>query len=128
MNSKEIVVRQYHCPVCKTRHNVELSSVLVKNKTYFPVSYFYLHKFEGETKGNLDLVDADVYTVLYIDKQLQIRGVEAATQDTDGNFISKQDVRKMMDYLTNHITDLQRSYDELALKYEKLKKSIKNSK
>ena len=65
---QEFLTRLYNCPKCKKTHTIKLQKDLFKEKSSFPFSYAYLHSSEGNLK--------DLLTILYLDKQLQVRGVD----------------------------------------------------
>ncbi|MHA2038141.1 MAG: hypothetical protein ACW98X_17020 [Promethearchaeota archaeon] len=91
--------RLYNCPKCKKTHVVKLQKDLFKNKVSYPFPYAYLHSSEG----NLN----DLLTILYLDKQLQIRGVDIIEiQDSLGIF-SEELTRKITETLMDEIVSLQ---------------------
>ncbi|MFX0020697.1 MAG: hypothetical protein ACFE9S_00105 [Candidatus Hermodarchaeota archaeon] len=95
----EFLNRLYNCPKCKKTHTVKLQKDLFENKTSFPFSYAYLHSSEG----NLN----DLLTILYLDKQLQVRGVDVIEiQDSIGIF-SEDLTRKITETLMDEIVSLQ---------------------
>ncbi|MFX1554762.1 MAG: hypothetical protein ACFFBV_12605, partial [Promethearchaeota archaeon] len=98
-NEPDFLNRLYNCPKCKKTHTVKLQRDLFKNKSSFPFSYAYLHSSEG----NLN----DLLTILYLDKQLQIRGVDVIEiQDSIGIF-SEELTRKITETLMDEIVSLQ---------------------
>jgi transcription elongation factor Elf1 len=115
----EMVKKIYQCPVCKSRHNIEFPVDFAKNRSKFPFTYVCLHKFEGKAADVSDS-QIDILTTLYLDANLDIRGVEAMKQEADNDIISKDDSTKMMETLTNHIIDLQTEYAKLEAKYNDL--------
>ncbi|MFW9896387.1 MAG: hypothetical protein ACFFD7_11330 [Candidatus Thorarchaeota archaeon] len=95
----EFLNRIYNCPKCKKIHTIKLQKDLFKNKTNYPFPYAYLHSSEG----NLN----DLLTILYLDRQLQIRGVDVIEiQDSIGIF-SEELTRKITETLMDEIVSLQ---------------------
>jgi hypothetical protein len=95
----ELLSRLYNCPKCKKTHTVKLQKDLFKNKSSYPFSYAYLHS----TNENLN----DLLTILYLDKQLQIRGVDIIEiQDSIGIF-SEELTKKISETLMDEIVNLQ---------------------
>jgi hypothetical protein len=95
----EFLNRLYNCPKCKKTHSIKLQKDLFENKTSYPFPYAYLHSSEG----NLN----DLLTILYLDMQLQIRGVDVIEiQDSIGIF-SEELTRKITETLMDEIVGLQ---------------------
>ena len=109
----DFLSRLYNCPKCKKTHTVKLQKDLFKNKSSYPFSYAYLHS----SKGNLK----DLLTILYLDKQLQVRGVDVIEiQDSIGIF-SEELTRKITETLMDEIVSLQEEnfqLNELLTKIE----------
>ena len=61
----EHVMRQYNCRICGENHDVVLNANLLKEDAKYPIPYVFLH---GDLKN--------ILTTLYLDKDLQIRGVD----------------------------------------------------
>lgn len=76
---------------------------------------------------NLDDIDKDVLTTLYIDSHLNIRGVEALITEDSMNILSKEDSKTMISNLTKTILQMQQDYDKLNEKYHSLKKQLESS-
>lgn len=66
--------------------------------------------------------------MLYIDKNLEIRHVEAMFQNAEGNIVSMEDAQKMITFLTQQLQDLQDAYDDLLNLYNELKQKYEGSK
>ncbi|MFX0104046.1 MAG: hypothetical protein ACFE75_00970 [Candidatus Hodarchaeota archaeon] len=95
----DFLSRLYNCPKCKKTHTVKLQKDLYKEKSSYPFSYAYLHSSEGNLK--------DLLTILYLDKELQIRGVDVIEiQDSIGIF-SEELTRKITETLMDEIVSLQ---------------------
>lgn len=101
---------RYHCNVCKSTHELEVPGDLAENQPRVPFPYAYLH---GEAR--------DILTILYLDAQLKVRGVEVK-QLGDEDIFSKEQVVQITRKLTDEISKLQAELAELNAKYEALKK------
>jgi len=109
----EYILRQYHCRVCKTTHKISLQKKISEKQSKFPFSYFFLH---GELKN--------ILTTLYLDKHLQIRGVDVH-QLTDDDIFSKDQVVSITSTLVGEIEELRKENEELQLKLRKKTKKVK---
>ncbi|MFW9867113.1 MAG: hypothetical protein ACFFEN_13540 [Candidatus Thorarchaeota archaeon] len=98
-NEPEFLSRLYNCPKCKKTHTVKLQKDLIEKRSSYPFPYAYLHSSNENLK--------DLLTILYLDKQLQIRGVDIIEiQDSIGIF-SEELTKKITDTLMNEIVNLQ---------------------
>ena len=109
----DYIKKQYNCKICNETHKIELPKDLCKGRSKFPFPYVFLH---GKPK--------DILTILYIDKDLQIRGVEV--QQGTNDFFSKEYVVKMATNLSDEVdrlreenVKLMREIDDLKEKYKK---------
>jgi len=109
-NEDDYVVRQYHCRICKTTHKINLQKNISENQSKFPFSYFYLH---GELKN--------ILTTLYLDKHLEIRGVDVHKL-TDDDIFSKDHLLSITSTLVQEIEELRNENEELRLKLKKEQK------
>ena len=109
----DYIIRQYHCRVCAKTHKVFLQKKITVKQSKFPFSYFFLH---GELKNLL--------TTLYLDKHLQIRGVEVH-QLTDDDIFSKDHLLSITSTLVKEIEVLRKENEELQLKLRKKTKKVK---
>ena len=109
----EYILRQYHCRVCNTTHNISLPKKITEKQSKFPFSYFFLH---GELKNLL--------TTLYLDRHLQIRGVEVH-QLTDDDIFSKDHLLTITSTLVKEIEELRKENEELQSKLRKKTKNVK---
>ncbi|MHA1819781.1 MAG: hypothetical protein ACTSVC_04860 [Promethearchaeota archaeon] len=100
LNGK-FVEKTYYCSVCKTMHQVKLRKTLVENEAEFPIMYPILH-------GDL----MDILSIIYLDKDLNIRGVESSRLKDD-NLFSKDQVVKISTSLMNEIERLQKENEIL---------------
>lgn len=96
-NEPDFLIKLYYCPKCKKTHSIKLNKNLSKNKSRYPFSYAYLHSSEGNLK--------DLLTILYLDKDLQVRGVDVIViQDSIGIFseeLTREITEKLMDEIVN---------------------------
>jgi hypothetical protein len=117
-NDSDSVVKRYNCPICKSSHTVKLDKNLTHGRTKFPFPYVILHDFinEGELK--------ELITILYIDKNLQIRHTEIQEIKGDSLFSKTQVVamtRALFDeneLLREDITRLNDIINKLKTKYK----------
>jgi hypothetical protein len=114
MNS-DIVKRDYYCRMCDQTHEIYLSRNIAKTHSKFPVTHIFLH---GELKNLL--------TTLYIDKDLQIRGVDVHELH-DGDIFSKEHVTKLISTLMGEIERLQKENNRLIDEIHSLKKEFELS-
>lgn len=122
---KEFKRIRYYCSVCKKEHPVDIPLNIIEKRKNFPVSYFTLHKYQGITRDKPDFVEADVLASLYIDQQFHIRGAEAFIVDSSANIMAQEDAEKLIQFLTNHILELQELNEELVEKLQKFDKKKK---
>ena len=111
--NSQTILRYYHCRHCDTTHEVILQKKISENQSKFPFSYFFLH---GELKNLL--------TTLYLDKHLQIRGVDVH-QLTDDDIFSKDHLLSITSTLVKEIEELRKENEELQLKLRKKTKKVK---
>jgi hypothetical protein len=99
----DFINRQYNCKICNETHKIELPKNLGDGRTKYPFPYVFLH---GKPK--------DILTILYIDKDLQIRGAEV--QEGTNDLFSKEQVVKMATNLIDEVDRLRE--DNLRLMRE----------
>ncbi|MHA1518607.1 MAG: hypothetical protein ACTSVZ_00105 [Promethearchaeota archaeon] len=116
----DFVSKKYNCPLCKKGHSIEFPKDFALNRRSYPFIHTFIHSYETKTQNSE--TGKDIITILYIDKNLDIRHVEAMFQNAEGNIISMEDAQKMIGFLTNQLDEVQESYDELQEKYQKLMK------
>ena len=109
----EFIVRHYHCRVCDTTHEISIPKKISEKQSKFPFSYFFLH---GELKNLL--------TTLYLDKHLQIRGVDVH-QLTDDDIFSKDHLLSITSTLVKEIEVLRKENEKLQSKLRKKTKKVK---
>ena len=97
------VQREYRCKICEDIHQVDLSKELLEGRERFPFPHAFLH---GDLKEYL--------TILYLDRDLQIRGseVQNLSQDQD-NLFSKDHTMSIVSNLMAEIENLRSQSDEL---------------
>lgn len=109
-----VVTKRYTCPICKSTHKVKLSKDILNGRKNFPFPYVILHDsiFNNEFK--------EVLTILYLDKDLQIRSSEIQ-ELRDDNLFSKTQVVGMTQALMDENRRLREDVEELTKKFNKLK-------
>ncbi|WP_457558797.1 hypothetical protein [Candidatus Harpocratesius sp.] len=114
-----MITKTYYCPLCKKKHSIEMPEDFAEGRTSYPFVHSYIHKFSSKSQS----VDEgkDILTMLYIDKNLEIRHVEVMFQNAEGNIISMEDAQKLITFLTQQLQDMQDSYEMLSKKYLELK-------
>ncbi len=100
----------YVCPIHKQNHEVALDKEIVKKQSSFPFPYFDLH---GELR--------DVLSLLYIDANLKVRGVEAK-QLVEANIFSQDFASSITQTLMNEISRLEEENKKLREEIARLKK------
>ena len=73
------VVREYYCRICGITHEIQLRKSISMKQKKFPFSHAFLH---GELKN--------ILTTLYLDKDLEIRGVDVQQLGEDDIFSKDQ--------------------------------------
>ena len=114
----DYITKQYNCKICNETHKIELPQNICEGRTKFPFPYVFLH---GDQKN--------ILTILYIDKDLQIRGAEV--QEGTNDLFSKEQVVKLatnlideVDRLREDNLKLMRDLDDLRDKYKKQLKKV----
>ena len=115
-NNDEFIKRTFHCKICDKNHKVKLKKNLIEGRTKFPFPYVYLHDHINGVEHK------EVLTILYIDKNLQIRHSEIQELGYDSLF-SKEQVQaitkpliKEIELLRDEIKKLNRDIDSLKIK------------
>ena len=103
------IERQFSCTKCGKMHKINLRKDLLKNHESFPFAYFYLH---GPVK--------DVLSTLYLDANLNIRGVESVRLNENDKIFSAEHTMSIVQNLVGELTKTQYDYNELQEKYEEL--------
>ena len=99
----------YMCPIHKQNHEITLDKDLVKKQSSFPFPYFDLH---GELR--------DVLSLLYIDANFKVRGVEAK-QLVEANIFSQDFASSITQTLMNEISRLEEENKKLREEIAQLK-------
>ncbi|MHA1776958.1 MAG: hypothetical protein ACTSWC_09285 [Promethearchaeota archaeon] len=118
-SDKKLVVKKYHCPVCKKSHSISFDPHFADNRPRYPFTYVFMHKYENPTK--LEDQEKEILTTLYIDAHLDIRGVEAVMTEDNTNIVSKEIMVEMVNKLTKVILEMQAEIDEIQANYNSLK-------
>ena len=124
-NETKSVTKIYQCPICKQMHEVSFPSNFAENRKIYPFTHVSIHKYVNATK--VEDTDKDILTTLYLDAQLNIRGVEALLSEDDTNIVSKETSVEIIGKLTKVILEMQKEMDvlqkeccEFKEKYEEL--------
>jgi len=91
---QDIVKKMFRCNVCDATHEITLNRNLLEGKLVFPFSFIYLH---GELKN--------ILTILYIDADLEIRGVETHLLSRE-NIFSKEHMTEIINKMIAEIENL----------------------
>ena len=111
MNSdNDFVIREYDCRICKQHHEIKLSKQLSKDHEDYPFPYTFLH---GDLRNLL--------TTLYIDQNLEIRGVDVR-ELKDSDLFSKDQVLTIANTLMEEIEQLREENNSLRDELLKIKK------
>ncbi len=102
----DYVSRIFQCKVCGTHHSIKLNKKLAEGRNRYPFSHIYLH---GDLK--------DILTILYIDKELQIRGVDTEVLSREDIF-SKEHMVEVVGKLVDEIEKLRQDYNILYDRYQ----------
>ena len=116
VDENDSVMKQYYCRVCKDEHYIKLNKNICEGRENYPFPFIFLH---GDLKN--------ILTTIYIDKNMEIRGVDVQKL-TDEDIFSKQQAISIAKNLMNEIERL--SFENLLLKeeIETLKKNKNDSK
>jgi hypothetical protein len=103
------LIKEYYCSICDTIHQIKLNKDIIKGKSQFPFPYIFLH---GQLKN--------ILTTLYVDKNLEIRGVDVHILTNEDLFSKEQ--------AANIISTLMKEIETLRKENEKLVKEINDMK
>ena len=120
------IKKMYRCPICKKTHDIYFSPDFANNRSKYPFTYVFLHKFENSE--NIEDKDKDILTTIYIDAHLNIRGVEVLLNEDDTNILSKDTSKEIIGKLTGYILELQEEHEVLIKKYNHLEKKYEELK
>jgi hypothetical protein len=111
----EYIERNFRCPICNMTHSIKLNKNLIQGREKFPFPYVFLHDQINEKKYK------ELLTIIYIDKNLQIRHSEVQELGYDSLF-SKEQVVSMMKPLLEEIEMLREDVEKLTKKLNLYKK------
>ncbi|MFX0071021.1 MAG: hypothetical protein ACFFAO_08020 [Candidatus Hermodarchaeota archaeon] len=124
-NNDEYIERPFRCNICNKTHIVKLNKSMLEGREKYPFPYVFLHDHIHGKEYHEHL------TILYIDKNLQVRHTEVQELGYDALF-SKEQVVSMMKPLLDEINILRNEVEkltqELNSKNHTEKKSEKKSK
>lgn len=109
----DIVTKHYSCPICKSTHKVKLNKDIINGRKKFPFPYVILHNFVKNNEFK------EILTILYLDKDLQIRSSEIQ-ELRDDNLFSKAQVVGMTQSLMDENRRLREDVERLTKKLNKL--------
>lgn len=78
--NRDLSIRKYHCKICKKSHEVILNKKIIEEHTKFPFPYVFLH---GDLK--------DLLTILYLDRELEVRSAEVQKLSIDDDNVFSKD-------------------------------------
>ncbi len=112
--SNKIITRHYRCNYCNETHSVSIKKRLIDNQPKYPFPYVFLHNSikEGTPK--------ELLTILYFDRDAQVRGQEILEFGND-NLFSKEQVVAMMEPLMEEVRILRKENLSLKAKLKELK-------
>lgn len=113
----EEIERKFFCEKCKKTHSIKLRKDLKTKQENFPFAYFYLH---GPVK--------DILSTLYLDANLNIRGVESVRLKVNDKIFSMEHTMSIVQSLVEELTKTQQDYNILQEKYEVLQEKYKSLK
>ena len=107
-NMNEFVLKKYFCRICNKKHEIKLRKSVCYGHENYPFSYTILH-------GNLE----NLLTTIYIDKNMEIRGVDVH-ELTNNEIFSKGQVLSITKILVEEIEELRKENNELLKEINKL--------
>lgn len=113
-NKKNVITRHYRCPICNTNHKIKLSKEVINGHTKFPFPYVILHDSVNNNEFK------EVLTILYIDKDRQIRATEIQ-ELRDDNLFSKRQVVSMTQTFMEENKRLREDVERLTKELNDLK-------
>ena len=117
------IKKLYRCPICKKTHEIYFESDFANNRSKYPFALLIIHHYENSE--NIEDKDKEILTTIYIDAQLNIRGVEVLLNEDDTNILSKDTSKEIIGKLTGFILELQEEHEILIKKYNELEKKHK---
>ena len=113
MSDKNYVIRRYMCKHCGEQHKITLDKDLKEQYDQFPFTFTYLH---GEKK--------ELLTTLYIDANLNIRGVEVSEVTTDSDLFSSEYSQQIAAQLMEQIEMKDAEIERLTARVTELEKKL----
>ena len=108
------VIKRYYCRICDSNHEIQLRKKLSEKQSKYPFSHSFLH---GELKN--------ILTILYLDRNLEVRGVDVQKLRDDDIF-SKEQVISISGTLMEEIERLRTENEALQNELSTLKKGRVN--
>mgnify|MGYP006296376383 CR=1 FL=1 len=109
-----LITKFYRCKVCNTTHSIQLNKKLLEGRSKYPFPYITMHSYVKDDKLNEFMV------MLYIDRDLQIRGVEPMLGNDD--FFTKEQMLEITSTLMEEIEVLREENLHLTEKLNRLNK------
>ncbi|QEE15821.1 hypothetical protein DSAG12_01648 [Promethearchaeum syntrophicum] len=119
----QLVRKRYFCRICQKSHTIKFPRHFAENQKRYPFVFFSIHKYSGDSDEFIEKNGADIITTFYVDKNLTIRDVDVAWEDSSSNIMSENDTENLVMFLTETINEMQEQYDSLLEKYTKLLES-----
>ena len=107
-DDKDYLYKHYFCKTCEKSHAIKLNKDLINGRSKYPFPYITQHS------EVLDDVLKEFMVMLYIDKDLQIRGVEPLMANDD--FFTKEQMLEITSKLMEEIEILRD--ENLTLTYK----------
>lgn len=111
---EKLVERNFRCKICNKTHYIKLKKNIIEGRDKFPFPYVFLHDSFHDKEYT------EVLTILYIDKNLQIRHAEIQKLDYDSIF-SKEQLVAIIKPLIDEIDILRLELENLRNEYNSLK-------
>ncbi len=115
-DSNNSILRFYRCSVCNSTHQILLNKNLINGRTKFPFPHIILH---SEIVKN---VLKEFLVMLYVDKDLQIRGAELLIGNED--FFTREQMVEITNKLMQEIELLRQDNVRLSDQIHKLQRKL----
>lgn len=112
--AQNFVKKHYRCKTCNTTHSIELEKNLLEGRTKYPFPHVILHS---------EVVDDELrefMMMLYLDKDLQIRGAEPLWGNED--FFTREQLIEITSNLMEEIERLREENVRLTIENNKLRR------
>ncbi len=113
-DSTNSILRYYRCSVCNSTHQILLNKNLINGRTKYPFPHIILH---SEIIQN---VLKEFLVMLYIDKDLQIRGAELLIGNED--FFTREQMIEITNKLMEEIEQLRQDNAHLSDQLHKIQR------